>query len=147
MKDDAPLDRWIRNARRATGSIEVILNKVPTWASRAVRAALRRDGRQTTRGLVVSHFLLNDTRFDARLFDHWGSSMIRVPGYTGPSLVTEPNANARHIQAARDFAKWLGCEVEIGGASWWYPGSTVRIEFYPRPFEDETPSGSRREGS
>jgi hypothetical protein len=129
-------DAWIEAARKATGARPVTLHKVPRWAYNAMRAAIAKaptdkqvhsvfDAEQLLAGAYVPGCA------SVRLFDHWGTSKIERDGYSGPSLVTEPYAGRDHIEGALCFADWLGCEVEIGMASWWYPNNTVRIEFYP----------------
>ena len=76
--------------------------------------------------------VVNDERWRG-LFDHWGTSRtVRRGAADVPTLCTEPYAGRRHVEMALRFADWLGCDVEIGGASWWYPSHTVRIEFLPR---------------
>lgn len=131
MNDDGRQHReWIEAARAATGAREVVLNKLPSWARRAIRAALRREGAPARiDGFDACVEALHSIhRWRVRLFDHWGESKR----HGEPTLVAEPYADREHIEAALTFADWIGCEVKIGGASWWYPGSTTRIEFYPR---------------
>lgn len=132
---------WIAEARRATNARSVKLHEAPRWAREAIKARAKAEGTKaplssTIGGRVwatrdIEHFLLNYGGA-VRLFDHWGTSELECHDYKGPSLVAEPYGAREHIEAALRFADWLGCNVEIGGASWWYPGSTVRIEFYPR---------------
>jgi len=126
----SPQALWIDNARRATDARPVRLNRIPTWARQAIRGAYRAEGQRPGRDLVMA--VVNDGRWNG-LFDHWGTSQIaRREKPDVPTLCTEPYAGRPHIEMALKFADWLGCEVWIGGASWWYPGSTVRIEFVPR---------------
>lgn len=121
----------IERDREATGAIPVVLNKIPKWALAALRRAQRRDRDGGVPFVSPALYLINDPRW-TRLLDHTGSSTYRGPDYSGPSFVTEPYADDTTADTARAFADWLGCSVHIGGPSWWYPGSTTRIEFYPR---------------
>lgn len=122
---------WIDHARKATEAREVALHKCPKWARKAIRNAIPDAGHVLdVSGGVPSSF------DGVHLFDHWGTSRIERHGYTGPTLVTEPYGYREHVEAALRFADLIGCNVEIGRASWWFPGSTVRIEFYPK---DTTP--------
>ena len=123
---------WIENARRATDARPVVLNKIPRWARRAIQIAYRAE-RSTWRYLGgPAMAILNDGRWRG-LFDHWGTSTFpRADGPDVQTLCTEPYAGREEIEAALRFADWLGCDVQIGGAAWWYPGETVRIEFLPR---------------
>ena len=139
---------WIDAARAATNAREVKLHEAPRWAREAIKARAKADGIPAPLSSLigghvwairdVDHFLL---AYDGnvRLFDHWGTSEIRAYGYSGPSLVAEPYAGRAHVEAALRFADWLGCDVEIGRASWWFPNHTTRFEFYPRPIP--TPEG------
>lgn len=124
------LREWIANARTATGAREVRLNKIPLWARRSIQRAYRAEG--TRAGHLLDVALLGDDRW-RHLFDHWGTSHIPSSnGVDTQTFCTEPYAGRWHIETALRFADWIGCDVRIGGASWWYPGSTVRIEFLPR---------------
>lgn len=113
--------------------------KIPPWAKKSIRAAIRRDT-----GRAAPQFfddVFNRKEWSSpRLFDHYGTSRIERLGYEGASLVTEPYGSRAHIESAFRFADWIGCEVEIGGAAWWYPGWTVRIEFYPKAAEQDASS-------
>lgn len=120
---------WIENARRATDARPVRLNKIPRWARHAIQRAYREEGGRSGRYLDMT--VVNDERWRG-LFDHWGTSQIRCSTYVGPSLVTEPYGGRQPIEMALRFADWIGCDVEIGRASWWYPNYTMRIEFLPR---------------
>jgi hypothetical protein len=121
---------WIENARRATAARAVRLNKIPPWARQAIRRAYRAEGERPRGFLDMT--VVNDNRWRG-LFDHWGTSRIAYRDKPDvQTLCTEPYAGREHIEMALRFADWLGCEVEIGLASWWFPGSTVRIEFVPR---------------
>jgi hypothetical protein len=130
----SPQAVWIESARRATDARPVRLNRIPPWARQAIRRAYRAEGDRSGRDLVMA--VVNDDRWNG-LFDHWGTSRMPLRGIPDvPTLCTEPYAGRRHIEMALRFADWLRCDVRIGEASWWYPGSTVRIEFVPR---DERP--------
>jgi hypothetical protein len=125
-----PQQVWIENARRATAARPVRLGKIPKWARQVIQRAYREEGGRAGRYLDMT--ILNDDRWRG-LFDHWGASQIAYrDGSVTPTFCTEPYAGRRHVEMALQFADWLGCDVEIGGSSWWYPGSTVRIEFCPR---------------
>lgn len=127
----SPQAEWIANARQATAARPVRLNKIPRWARQAIRHAYRKECVRPVRHLDMD--VINDDRWQG-LFDHWGTSRIeRTDGLHIDTFCTEPYAGRAHIEMALRFADWIGCEVRIGGASWWYPGSTVRIEFVPRP--------------
>ena len=98
---------------------------------RADQRAYRQEGGRA--GGFLDMTLVSDDRWRG-LFDHWGTSHIAYRDRPDvPTLCTEPYAGRPHIEMALRFADWLGCDVEIGLASWWFPGSTVRIEFVPRP--------------
>lgn len=120
---------WIRAAREATNSRPVVLHKIPKWARHAIQKAYRDEG--DSAGTYLDTKVTNDERWRG-LFDHWGSSKIQRYNYSGPTFVTEPYACRGHIEKALRFADWIGCDVEIGGVSWWYPDNTTRIEFYPK---------------
>lgn len=127
----SPQAEWIANARRATAARPVRLNKIPRWARQAIQRAYRQEGERAGRFLDMT--LVSDDRWRG-LFDHWGTSHIAYRDRPDvPTFCTEPYAGRPHIEMALRFADWLGCDVEIGLASWWFPGSTVRIEFVPRP--------------
>jgi len=125
MGDGTRQREWIENARRATRARPVVLNKFPRWARLSIQRAYRGKGSPPRHFLDMT--LVNDDRWRG-LFDHWGTSRWGDER----TLCTEPYAGRQHIEMALRFADWLGCDVDIGGASWWFPGNTVRIEFRPR---------------
>lgn len=127
----AQLTAWIETARRATGARKVRLHSIPAWARSALRVRYRDEPRRAFGG-CVKLAMINDERW-CGLFDHWGTSELpEGVGCERKTLCTEPYGGRAEIEAALRFADWIDCDVEIGGASWWYPGSTVRIEFRQR---------------
>lgn len=112
---------------RKTHSIrDVILHEMPLWFMRRVCAVNGGYGR------VRAESEMYRLCEGAQLWDHWGKSMT----YGGQSaMVSEPYADMdKAIEWAEAIATTLGILVtvypESSMKSWWFPGETMRIEFY-----------------
>lgn len=116
------LEAQIKNDRTRFGIQPVELHQVPTWAKRRLLAVIGQRSITNVEGLIPGF---------QRIFDHWGRSL-------SDSLVCEPyarNADPGLIEKVRRIADGLGVCYSIGNpwASWWYPGKTLRIEFFETP--------------
>lgn len=107
--------------RRLMQVKEVQLNRVPAW--------LKKKSRQVV-GVPKSTVWDLFFKFGAtNLLDHWG--MI-----SGESdFISEPYVNvdciARDFQAVLALAKAIDCRLILSFCSWWYPGRTIRLTFFP----------------
>jgi hypothetical protein len=68
----------------------------------------------------------------ADLLDHWGTTEDNGR----EEFVTEPYGLNFELAAA--FAEMLGLEWRYSANSWWYPGHTFRVSFFP-PRDAEQP--------
>lgn len=121
---------WIEDARLVLKPLQVKLNHVPNWFRKAVIKAFPKQG--ISSGADVGLFLLNHAYRHGWL-DHWGSSNRILNGEPISVFVTEPyQIDHLDLLAVSGLADKLNCCYGVFANSWWFPGSTLRIEFWPK---------------
>lgn len=119
------LERQIAADRKRLHIAPVQLHVMPTWAKKRFLAVCG------SRSFTNVEFSIPGPR----IFDHWGQSL-------SGSLVGEPYYpvdNPELRAKVQQIATGLGVSFSIGSpwSSWWFPGKTVRVEFFETP--DSTP--------
>jgi hypothetical protein len=119
-------ERYIDAARAVLKPTPVELHKIPRWLSVRLYQA-RQEGKIHVKPNMPSYCLLyavaGPDSFD--WLDHWGTTT--VDGEV--EFVSE--LYSLNLKAAKRFAKLLGLKWRYSANSWWYPGWTYRISFYP----------------
>lgn len=128
-KSQATIDQaiWIEQARKLLGPSPVRLHHVPGWFSKAIRKAYGRSRPTTPAGEAMQGLLRH--HWTERWLDHWGSTRhcAQVAFVAEPYGITE-----QEVALIATIASDLGCDWRLCSNSWWYPGSTLRILFYPK---------------
>lgn len=119
--------------REILGISPVMLHKMPGWWMRRACYADKGWGRIDAEQSM--YVLEQRTGMAMRIIDHWGQSKTR-DGHC--AFVTEPYLpywDSRVMSAVQQIAGWLGVHFNIYDVweSWWYPGHTIRIEFFECP--------------
>lgn len=109
----------------------------PTWFAGRV-SALVREGLLPKPEFRLSGWFPVDfaaRHFGRRWLDHAGR--LRIAGQP-EYLVAEPyNLMPQAMQDLENFGFFMGLNYSISSRSWWYPGCTVRITFWPGKFPFE----------
>ena len=119
-------EEFIQAARKLLKPGAIKLWGAPVWFKKAYRKSFG-GCKRTEYGDVVTR-LANNHGF--AWLDHFGESVW----YSGEKIfVSEPYqiTNKDHSQIS-ELARELDCEYRISSNSWWYPGHTIRIEFYEK---------------
>jgi hypothetical protein len=134
--DEGRTAQRIREAREVMKPSPVKLNRVPLWLKKRLIAAKKAgkfdtdDDRYTRDDIYYAAAQAVQTVYRFRdasdLLDHWGTT----DWYDWKdAFVTEPYHHP--AQVAKSFADLLGLEWNESPNSWWNPGETFRIVFYP----------------
>lgn len=122
-------EEHIRHLRRELNPNPVKLHEVPEWVRRACLKIVKgkRWRGSSTRGPVVLEDAVNLCSRDGWC-DHWGTVVINGK----QCLASEPyGMTAESMKSAIEFAEKIGARLEIDSNSWWFPGRTVRLTFFP----------------
>jgi hypothetical protein len=129
-------ERSIDEARRVLRPIEVALGDRPKWLGPRI-AAFRR--KHDLGAMSVSMAFENTVGLicpEPYWLDHWGrcrKGSAACCYAIGDILVAEPyNFYSATAKSLDIFCKKLDLEWHVSSNSWWYPGSTVRIEIHPK---------------
>jgi hypothetical protein len=126
---------YIRQARALLGSEQVKQGRIPMWLKRRLVQAVK-DGRLESRWPAELRFAEDILQNDAPTrgwLDHWGSARSSRCYVKGGMFVSEPYDLCPDKMVKIDqFALLLQLDWHVLAKSWHYPGSTFRLEFWPR---------------
>jgi hypothetical protein len=124
---------YIRQARDLMPVAEVKQWAMPKWFLDRLRRAIR-DGRFVTEFAESPTTALTSNKLTRGWLDHWGSSRnVRKCIPADRVFVSEPyELCIGKLNRIQRFADLLGLYWMLCARSWHYPGSTFRIEFWPK---------------
>lgn len=126
-----PTDQEILTRREYLKPTPVIDGKVPTWMRKRL-LSLKAEGRikafsNSNNQLLAG--LLAKIPAKYSWFDHDGTSIV-----DGCEIfVNEPYHY--YAEPNQAFADLLDCELYVLANSWWYPGWTIRVAFWPKTMD------------
>jgi hypothetical protein len=119
---------WIAEARKVFDPTPVRLHHRPKWFMQLLAAAKRRNPHGPAAGFYED---LRRGSWKLDWMDHWGSTVL-LNGT--PAFVSEPyGITSETLAEVEAIAEECGCYANVSANSYWYPGSTIRIEIYPKP--------------
>lgn len=115
----------IAAAREILDPSPVRLHHVPNWLRMQIIA---KSGRPpfTSAGWAVLQHAIRVTDADAA-FDHWGSTKWGEH----LALCSEPYLSLSGVDAAKRFAAHYCLRLDISPNSYWFPGATTRLVWFP----------------
>jgi hypothetical protein len=125
--------RRIEWSRQVLHTSSVELHKVPNWLRYKLMAANKRRGWQPAGGrggvFQLQTFLSRSGLNSTGWCDHWGTA-YEATGH-GFDFVAEPYLSPSHLSESFRFSIAIGVRAYVSANSWWYPGRTIRLGFYP----------------
>jgi hypothetical protein len=101
----------------------VNLKDIPVWFRQRVRKFLKGESRYS----IKDNARLSLQKLGI-LLDHWGTIE------NGTILVSEPYLRIEDdTSKAKAYAESIHCDLVVSAESEWYPPSTIRLAFLPRP--------------
>jgi hypothetical protein len=98
------------------------------WLKKRIRLAIK--SRRIETAYSDADSVLLNCNLTKRWLDHWGTS--NTPRHK-QTFVAEPyDVTASTVASVDQFAEILGLDWCLRANSYWFPGNTFRIEFWPR---------------
>lgn len=112
----------IEKVRGILNPVEVKLDKWPVWFKKRFK---EKTGKPFSWTSGAETHMVCEAAGVRNFFDHWGTSKVGEEIF----LISEPYASTEDFLSAIQFAKFYDLKIRIYPNSFWYPGSTTRIEF------------------
>lgn len=99
---------------------KVVYHKIPVWLDRLLKPKVKEMGLYSVEELLT---------FRRKWVDHWGKAITP----RGEVFVCEPySLHDESMWSILGFCDEYGLRCHVDPKSSHYPGSTIRLEFYPR---------------